>query len=298
MVGPEKKRCAVRHVVAQGLGSLRAACRALGLGLSTFYHRPAPNATKAAQEQRIMKLSRAHPTLGYRKITALLREQSETPINAKRVQRIRRQHGLMARRRGSKRRRIEGVIRERRQATQRDEVWSYDFVQDATCEGSRLRILSIIDESTRECIMLRASRNFPAPRVIDSLEEIMICQGRKPAYLRSDNGPEFIAGEVRQWLDQAGIGPRYIEPGSPWENGHVESFHASLRAEMLDRELFYSVEEANVMLEDWRIYYNHQRPHGALNYQPPCHPNRALRSGLRPSAPSPAGQNDPEPVSN
>ena len=110
---------------------------------------------------------------------------------------------------------------------------------------------------------------FPARRVIDVLEEVMVCTGRVPTHLRSDNGPEFVARTVRGWLEQAGVGPIYITPGSPWENGHVESFHASLRAELLDRELFFDYSESQAMLEDWRQTYNEKRPHGALGYRSP-----------------------------
>jgi len=285
-----RKRCAVDHVVNARMSSARAACRAIGLASSTYYHRPDPDKAKRTEERLIIKISRGHPTLGYRKITSLLRIDHGRQINAKRVARVRRHYGLLAHRRGRKRRRIEGISREKRVAGRIDEVWSYDFVQDATVDGSRLRILSVIDEHSRQCVLLRAAHNFPAERVIDCLEEIMVLSGRKPAYLRSDNGPEFIATNLRQWLVAAEVGARYIEPGSPWENGHVESFHASLRAELLDREFFYSLNEANAMLEDWRNYYNHQRPHGALNYQPPCRPQR--QSTLRPPAFAPiaAGQ--------
>ncbi len=204
---------------------------------------------------------------------------------------MRRRDGLEASRRSVKRRRIKPAIRARRSATRRDEVWSYDFIQASLADGRTVRILSVIDECSRECVMLRAAKSFPARRVIDCLEELLVTTGRKPDWLRSDNGPEskrsgdgqertrrarrvseanqFVAKQVQAWLAAAKVGAAYITPGSPWENGHVESFHASLRAEFIDRELFYTMKEVAVMLEDWRDHYNHERPHGSLSNRPP-----------------------------
>ena len=133
-----------------------------------------------------------------------------------------------------------------------------------------MRILSVVDRYTRECLQLRCARSFPTRRVIDALEETIICSGRKPLYLRSDNGPEFVAKSVRQWLAQAQVGACYIEPGAPWENAHVESFHAQLRAELLNRELFLDMREVSAALDDWRHYYNFKRPHGSLGNWPPA----------------------------
>jgi transposase InsO family protein len=240
-----------------------------GLARSALYRRGVPDPSKAAQEGMVAEASRAHPALGYRKVSAILRDQGEV-INAKRVARLRRRDGLAASRRGAtKRRRIKPAIRARRSATRRDEVWSYDFIQDSLADGRTVRILSVIDEYSRECVMLRVAKSFPARRVIDCLEELLVTTGRKPEWLRSDNGPEFVAKQVQGWLSGAGVGAAYITPGSPWENGHVESFHASLRAEFLDRELFYTMKEVGVMLEDWRNEYNHERPHGSLANRPP-----------------------------
>ena len=228
----------------------------------------------------VAETSRAHPALGYRKVSAILRNQGEV-INAKRVARLRRRDGLEASRSGAtKRRRIKPAIRARRSASRRDEVWSYDFIQDSLADGRTVRILSVIDEYSRECVMLRAAGSFPSRRVIDCLEELLVTTGRKPEWLRSDNGPEFVAKEVQAWLSAARVGAAYITPGSPWENGHVESFHASLRAEFLDRELFYTMKEVTVMMEDWRHHYNHERPHGSLSNKPPV-PNSTIANSPR-----------------
>jgi putative transposase len=192
-------------------------------------------------------------------------------INRKRVARIRRQRGLMASRgHGGKRRRVRPGLALRRSASRPDEVWSYDFIQDSTADGGTVRILSIIDEYTRECLLLRAARSFPSRRVIDALEEVMVCSGRKPQYIRSDNGPEFVAKSVQKWLGQAQVGPRYIEPGAPWENAYVESFHAQVRLELLDRELFFNLREVNAATSNYAYEYNFQRPHGSLGKRPPA----------------------------
>lgn len=268
MVSPVQKKMVIESVVSAGRCGVARACRLFGLARSALYRRGAADPFKATQEGMVAETSRAFPTLGYRKVAAILRSHGEV-INAKRVARLRRRDGLEASRRSTKRRRIKPAIRARRNATRRDEVWSYDFIQDSLEDGRTVRILSVIDEYSRECVMLRAAKSFPSRRVIDCLEELLVTTGRKPEWLRSDNGPEFVAKQVQAWLSAAKVGAAYITPGSPWENGHVESFHASLRAEFLDRELFYTMKEVGVMLEDWRDHYNHERPHGSLSNCPP-----------------------------
>lgn len=270
MVSPMQRRKAVEMVVCMGLCSRRKACRTLGLQRSTLYHRCEASPEKLAEEGLVEAVSRELPTLGYEKVAVVLREEHGRKINRKRVARIRRERGLKASRKQQKRHRIHRSQSVRRTATRPDEVWSYDFTSDVTVDGRVVRILSVIDEYTRECLLLRAARSFPARRVIAELEEVMGCSGRKPEYLRSDNGPEFIAKIVQKWLGQAGIGPEYITPGAPWENGHVESFHNQLKQELLNRELFYSVGEAHMLLCDWKDFYNHRRPHGSLKMLPPA----------------------------
>jgi putative transposase len=284
-----QKRNAVEHVVGMGKGSHHRACRVMGLARSSAYYRAKPGAEKLRKEGLIEEISREHPVYGYRKVTELLRQSGEK-MNGKRVARVRRERGLQASRRPGKRRRASPASSKRQRSSRPNEVWSYDFVEDVTTKGRRLRILSVIDEYTRECLFLRAAPSYPARRVLDALEEILVCSGRKPENIRSDNGPEFVATRVRQWAEAGQVGLCYIKPGSPWENGNVESFHASLRAELLDRELFFSVAEANVMLTDWREEYNFKRPHGSLGYQTPAaaaQQELALRA--TPCAPVPAG---------
>ena len=268
MVSPVQKKIVIEAVVGAGRCGVARACRLFGLARSALYRRDVPDPVKAAQEGMVAETSRAFPSLGYRKVASILQSHGEV-INAKRVARLRRRDGLAASRRSTKLRRIKPAVRARRSATRRDEVWSYDFIQDSLADGRTVRILSVIDEYSRECVMLRAARSFPSRRLIDCLEELLVTTGRKPEWLRSDNGPEFVAKQVRNWLADAKVGTAYITPGSPWENGHVESFHASLRAEFLDRELFYTMKEVTVMMEDWRHHYNHERPHGSLANRPP-----------------------------
>jgi len=271
MVSPVQKKAAVEMVVCMGLCKRRRACRTLGLNRATAYYRGNASVLKLAQEGLVEEVSRQWPCLGYEKVTAIVRHEHGEVINRKRVARIRRQRGLFASRgQGGNRRRIRPGIALRQSASRADEVWSYDFIQDSTTDGGTVRILSILDEYTRECLMLKAARSFPARRVIDALEEVMVCSGRKPQYLRSDNGPEFVAKSLRSWLEQAQVGPRYIEPGSPWENGLVESFHAQVRLELLARELFFNMQEVNVAVSNYAYEYNFKRPHGSKGKRPPA----------------------------
>lgn len=271
MVSPVQKRAAVEMVVCMGLSKRHRACRTLGLSRSTAYYQRPPRPQKLAQEGLVEEVSRQWPCLGYEKVTAIVRREHGEEINRKRVARIRRQRGLLASRgSGGKRRRVVPGMALRRSASHADEVWSYDFIQDSTADGGAVRILSILDEYTRECLLLKPARSFPARRVIDALEEVMICTGRKPQYLRSDNGPEFVAKSLRRWLEQGEIGPRYIEPGSPWENAHVESFHAQVRLELLDRELFFNMREVESATSNYAYEYNFQRLHGSLGKLPPA----------------------------
>jgi len=291
MVSPMQKKLAVEMVVSMGLSGRRRACRVLGLARSSAYYRREPSVVGLAKDGLVEEVSREWPCLGYKKVTSILREEHGQRINPKRVARVRRERGLMASRKGGKRRRVSPQEDVRRSASRANEVWSYDFISDATAEGRSVRILSVIDEYTRECLALRGERSFPARKVIEVLEEVMACTGRSPENLRSDNGPEFVARLVREWVDKAGIRACYIEPGAPWENGYVESFHAQLRAELLDRELYLGMEEVNLSLEEWREKYNFKRPHGSLGNLPPSvAAKREL--ALRPTASAPvhAGQ--------
>jgi len=216
-------------------------------------------------------LAREHGRLGYRKIAALLRSTAGWVVNDKRVERIWRQEGLKVPSRQPKRSRIwqsDGSCT-RLRAERRDHVWSYDFVEDRTHEGRKYRMLNILDEFTHECLAIRIGRKLKSNDVIDALSDLFIMRG-VPAHIRSDNGPEFVAKAVQEWITAVGAKTAYIAPGSPWENGYIESFNARLRDELLDGEIFYTLAEARIVIESWRRFYNTVRPHGSLGYRPPA----------------------------
>ena len=228
---------------------------------------------------RIVRFSRKYPRYGYRRIRAML-EREGWKASRKLVQRIRRMEGLGVRGKPPRQRRQGTSTAVPTQATALNEVWSWDFVHDRTDNGSSLKMLTLIDEYSRECLKIQVARKLRSSEVLNALAEVMA--GRSvPKYLRSDNGAEFIAGEVQQWLGQMGIGTIYIEPGSPWQNGHVESFHNRLRDECLNQEIFLSVTEARVVIEEWRCFYNRVHPHSRLGFKSPeDYARRAARPGL------------------
>lgn len=267
MVGPASRRRAVKVVVETGLGNPAQACRALNLARSTFYHAPKPTSKSQQLRRQIVALSRKPPRYGYRRITARLRRSGEQ-VNAKRVQRIRCREGFQVSRRQRRSQRVGVSTAERPRAARPNDVWSWDFVTDQTENGSHFRILTLIDEYSRACIATHAGWSIRAVDVITVVEAAFARYGR-PKHLRSDNGPEFIAGAIQDWLAASQVKTLYIKPGSPWENGHIESFHDKLRGECLNRELFGSLLEAQILLEAWRTEYNDERPHSALRYQTP-----------------------------
>ena len=248
----------------------RRACRVLGQHRSTQRRLPTTPDDEAALRADIVALATEFGRYGYRRITALL-ERAGWLVNHKRVERIWRQEGLKVPMKQPKRGRLwlgDGSCLRLRPEHQ-NHVWSYDFVEDRTHDGRKLRMLNIIDEFTRECLAIRVGRRLRSTDVIDVLSDLFILRG-VPSYIRSDNGPEFIAKALRDWLSAVGAKTAYIEPGSPWENGYCESFNAKLRDELLNGEIFYSLREAKVIIEAWRRHYNEVRPHSALGYRPPA----------------------------
>ena len=257
--------------VRQALGvSERRACRTLDQHRSTQRRTPAGRTDETALTEAIVEKARAYGRYGYRRVTALLRADGWT-VNAKRVERIWRREGLKVPSKQPKRSRLwlsdGSCIRLRPE--RRDHVWSYDFVEDRTHDGRKYRVLNVIDEFSREALAMRVDRKLNSMDVIDVLTDLFILRG-PPAYVRSDNGPEFIARAVRAWIEAVGAKTAYIEPGSPWENGYVESFNARFRDELLDGEVFYSLAEAKIVIEDWRRDFNAVRPHSALGWRPPA----------------------------
>jgi transposase InsO family protein len=216
------------------------------------------------------ELAGRHPRYGYRRVAALLRLEG-WPVNRKRVYRLWRVEGLKVPKRQRKRRHLgcsdNGVVR--RRAERPNHVWTYDFLMDQTSDGRRLKILPVVDEFTRENLALEVERRMGAAGVIEVLTELVGLRGA-PEYLRSDNGPEFIAEAIRAWLRDSGVGTLFIEPGAPWENAYIESFNGKLRDELLDREEFGSLLEAKVLAGQWRVEYNDRRPHSGLGYRTPA----------------------------
>ncbi len=212
-------------------------------------------------------MSEAHPRYGYRRIAALLRQEGWA-VGKRHIQRLRRADGLRVppTRRKIVRRGISTGLPTR--ATHRSHVWTWDFISDATVRGGALKMLTILDEHTRECHVLRPERALRAADVLAWLERAIREHGA-PTFLRSDNGPEFIAKEVQRWLADNQIKTIYIDPGSPWQNGFVESFHGRLRDECLNQEQLWTLTEARVVVADFRHHYNHSRPHGKLGYISP-----------------------------
>ncbi len=257
----------MRMSMEQGLGNAAQGCRALGLARSSFYRSGKESVEGRRVRHEIVGLSREHPRYGYRRITALLRREG-FEVNAKRVQRIRRGEGLGVSKRQRRMKRLGVSTAQRQRASQVNEVWSWDFVEDQTENGTRFRILTLIDECSRKCLAVHVGWSIRAVDVITVVEVAIERYGR-PRHLRSDNGPEFIAYVIQDWLKANGIKTIYIKPGSPWENGYIESFHDKLRDECLNRELFGSLLEAQIILEQWRNEYNDQRPHSSLGYQTP-----------------------------
>jgi putative transposase len=229
-----------------------------------------PREGEAELVKRMLELVKKHPRYGYRFVWALLRAEG-FEVNRKRVYRLWRREGLKVPVKRRRKRRLgtseNGIMRHR--ATHADHVWAWDFVHDRTEDGRPLKWLSIVDEFTRECLALEVRRSFKSGDVTDVLKELLLIRG-VPEHIRSDNGPEFIAQAINAWLGMAKVRTLYIEPGSPWENGYAESFHSRVRDELLNSELFTCLAEAKMLSTQWRLEYNHRRPHSSLGYVAPA----------------------------
>jgi putative transposase len=268
MVSPEHKRRMAAFVVEGGLCSGRAACRYLRLARGTYRYRARPPTEHRSRlVARIQVLSAAHPRFGFRRIVALLRREGWR-VSRKQVQRVRQAEGLRVpppRKRQVRRGVSTGLPT---QATHRGHVWTWDFIADATVHGGALRMLTVLDEHTKEVHVLRPERRIGSADVIN-LVRAAIAEHGAPEFIRSDNGPEFIAKDLQQWLADQKIKTIYITPASPWENGFVESFHSRFRDECLNREQLWTLTEARVVIEDFRQDYNTERPHSSLGYDSP-----------------------------
>jgi putative transposase len=250
--------------------SERHACRIVDQPRGTQRYTAIARADEDTLTSAIIALASQYGRYGYRRVTSLLRT-SGWQVGCDRVQRIWRREGLKVPKKHKPRGRLwlndGSCIRLR--PTHRNHVWSYDFVEAQTHDGRRIRLLTLIDEFTRECLAIRVARRINSLGVIETLADVMLTKGI-PEHIRSDNGAEMTSRTVQNWLAGLGSKPLYIEPGSPWENGYCESFNGKLRDECLNQEIFYSLKEARVVIEQWRKQYNTVRPHSSLGYRPPA----------------------------
>jgi transposase InsO family protein len=266
MVTLPQRRAAAEHLVKSQKLSERKACAMVDMSRGSYRYRAQERPDEEWLRKRIKRLSEARPRYGCLRIHASLRREG-LPVNKKRVHRIwKDEHLQLARKRP--RRRYHGPSQVTRRITRPNEVWSYDFLEDRTEKGNRLRLLTMLDVFTRECLTIEVRKSMGHQEVISTLQRVFLERGT-PEYIRSDNGPEFIASRLREWLKASGCQSSYITPGSPWENGHIESFHDKLRSECLNREVFRNGQEAQVVIELWRHEYNERRPHSSLNYRTP-----------------------------
>jgi len=270
VISPDRRREAVAQVQEVLDVSERRACRVIGQPRSTQrYDKRVPDDEHLLREQ-VLRLASEYGRYGYRRVTAMLRSQGWV-VNHKRVERIWRQEGLKVPQKQPKRGRLwlndGSIVRLRPEFPKH--VWSYDFMHHRTHNGVPFRILNVIDEYSRECLIAKAARRLTHKDVLEVLLDLFLERG-VPVHIRSDNGSEFIAKKVRKFLSRMSVRPLFIEPGSPWENGYIESFNGKMRDELLDREIFYSLKEAQILIEMWRNHYNTIRPHSSLGYKPPA----------------------------
>jgi putative transposase len=273
-VSPDRRRrtvATVRRRLGPERVSERRACRVLGQPRGTQRYQAQRPSDERQLLEAMRQAARKRPRFGCPRIHELLLAAGWF-VNEKRVHRLWKQEHMQVPRKQHRRRRLpgnseNGCIRYR--AERINHVWSYDFLVDRTEDSRQLKLLVVIDEYTRECLAIEVARSFAAKDVIDVLQYLFAVRGR-PAHLRSDNGPEFVAQAVCSWLTQADVKTLFISKGSPWENGYVESFNGKLRDELLNRELFLSLQEARWVVDRWRLDYNHHRPHSALEYQTPA----------------------------
>ena len=266
-MSPQAKRSAVKYLVSARKYSERGACKVVGISRSSARYQAKVRVEDIEARRSVRKLANRHPGYGYRRIIVLLKRKG-SQFNHKRIQRIWQAEGLQIPRR-KPRKRIYGPQGEViNKAKYRNHVWSYDFLEEQAQNGKRIRILVLIDEYTREFLSFQVDRAFTSDKVINLLRWSFQIYGT-PQHLRSDNGPEFVARKVQNWLAGNNCKTLYINPGSPWENGYVESFNGKFRKECLNRYLLFTLEETRQIIEAWRDEYNHFRPHSSLDYMTP-----------------------------
>ncbi len=298
-MSPAHKKEVVQAAVRDGVCSGRAGCRILGLSRSGYWYRAGRRSSRLQElVKRIHVLTDENPRYGYRRIAALLRQEGWN-VGRRQVRRLRRLEGLRVpptKRKVPRRGRSTGLPTK---AMHKNHVWTWDLIADATMRGGSIRMLTVLDEHTRECHVLSADRALKSADVIE-LVKAAVAQHGAPEYIRSDNGSEFIAKELQRWLAENKIKTIYIEPGSPWQNGFVESFHGRFRDECLNREQLWTLTEARVVIEDYRNKYNQKRPHSKLGYQSPARYAANLYPSLasvRPAEPGLPSARDGQPPS-
>ncbi len=232
MVGPSRKRWVVRWLAGSGRCSVSMGCVALSLSRSSYYYIPRKSLFEIKLVENMLLLANRFPRYGYRRMTTLLRNEGWR-VNRKRIQRLMRLEGLRVISKQKKRKRLGVSTSVRRRAEYAGHVWSWDFIFDRTGDGRQLKILGILDEYSRECLCLKVNRHFRSDDVVEELTRLVAERGA-PGYIRSDNGPEFVANVVKNWIDESVVGAMYIEPGSPWENAFIESFFGKFEMSALD----------------------------------------------------------------
>ncbi len=267
---PARRRRAMEHVTMVMDVSERRFCRVAGQHRSTQRRTAPPNPYRDKLVTRMRELAVANPRRGRRYVMDLLRKERWS-VGVRLMKRLWRQEGLLVPQKRVKRRRIgtgaNGIVR--RRATRRNEVWGMDFVQHWTADGRPLRMLVVLDEYTRECLAIEVRRHLRGKDVVAVLDELTAIRGA-PVHLRADNGPEMISKAVKEWCDESGTDALYIDPGSPWQNGIVESFNARLRDELPSSEIFATLDEARLLVDRWRLHYNHRRIQRALGKLTPA----------------------------
>jgi transposase InsO family protein len=251
--------------------SERNACVLVGLSRTAWRYQPLPRDEETPLRAEVIRLACTYGRYGYRMIAGLMRNAGWQQASEERVRLIWKEEGLKVPAKQPPRGRLwlaDGSCL-RLRPEYRNHVWSYDFVVVRDAYGTKIRMLTMIDEYSRTCLIVHCARHIGADEVIEQLANAMIVHGI-PKHIRSDNGPEFVANRLREWLQHVGVQTVYIEPGSPWENGYCESFNGTLRDELLNGEIFYSVKEAQALVDQWVRHYNTVRPHSSLGYKPPA----------------------------
>jgi|TARA_B110000196_G_C21072078_1_gene628002 putative transposase len=282
VVGPAAKRQVAKTLTQQGVCSERRVCTVLDAHRSTVRSTRRVPSDEDILRKRIRELANKFIRYGYRRIANELRKEG-WGVNVKRVHRLWKEEGFKVKRKPRKRRALGPSPEVAHKATHPNDVWCYDFIEDRTERGGKLRMLTVLDEFTRENHAIRVERSITSQQVIDTLQWLFMLHGT-PKYIRSDNGPEFIATALRKWLSERGTKTVYIEPGRPWQNPYIESFHDKLRDECLNMELFTDGHQAQQVIEHWRREYNEQRSHSSLNYMTPADFANQYRNSSRPTA--------------